>query len=122
MKNAVTFTRCSTIREARSSKSQLKAYSKKAGYKVVQHIAMPPIGPREQSDEKLMMVLNDLLFRGIKVDAIITTRYDHLHTRFNDTLTLIKNLSHYNIRIISVEETLDDNDPIFKEVYYPIES
>jgi DNA invertase Pin-like site-specific DNA recombinase len=120
MRNAITYTRCSNIREARRLKSQLKAYAKKVGYKVVQHIEMPPIGPRKQSDDKLMMVLNELLFRDIKVDAIITTRYEHLHTRFTDTLSLIKNLSHYNVRIISIEETLCEDDPIFKEVYYPV--
>jgi len=119
MKNAVTFTRCSTIREARGSKSKLKAYSKKAGYKVVQHIVMPPVGPRGQATAKVMLVLNELHFRDVKVDAIITTRYDHLHTKFTDTLSLIKNLSHYNVRVISVEETLDDNDPLFTEIYYP---
>ncbi len=120
MKNAVTFARCSNIKEARSLKSQLKDYSNKAGYKVVQHIVMPPVGPRGQATEKVILVLNELLFRDIKVDAIITKRYDHLHARFTDTLSLIKNLSHYNVRVISIEETLDDNDPIFKEVYYPI--
>lgn len=120
MKNSITLTRCSNIREARSSKSQLMAYSKKAGYKVAQHIEIPPIGSRGQTDEKLMMVLNELLYKGIKVDAIITTRYDHLHARFADTLSLIKNLSYYNVRIISVEETLYEDDPIFKEVYYPV--
>lgn len=120
MKNAVTFARCSNIKEARSSKRRLKEYSIQAGYKVVQHIVMPPVGPRGQATEKVMLVLNELLFRDIKVDAIITKRYDHLHTRFIDTLSLIKNLSHYNVRIISIEETLDDDDPIFTEVYYPI--
>jgi hypothetical protein len=120
MKNAVTFARCSNIKEAQSSKRRLKEYSIQAGYKVVQHIVMPPFGPRGQATEKVMLVLNELLFRDIKVDAIITKRYDHLHTRFIDTLSLIKNLSHYNVRIISIEETLDDDDPIFTEVYYPI--
>ena len=120
MKYAVTFARCSNIKEARSSKRRLKEYSIQAGYKVVQHIVMPPVGPRGQATEKVMLVLNELLFRDIKVNAIITTRYDHLHTRFIDTLSLIKNLSHCNVRIISIQETLDDDDPIFTEVYYPI--
>ncbi len=78
------------------------------------------IAPKSPVDEIIINILNNIHFQDIKVDVIIVPRYDHIHRKFTETAKLIKTLSHYGVSIISLEETVDDNDPIFTEKYYPV--
>jgi hypothetical protein len=121
MKNAITLIRFGKKKEAEQLEKRLKSYAEMAGYNVVWHERLHLIAPKCPVDEIIINTLNDLHFQDIKVDAIIVVRYDHIHRKFTQTAKLIKTLSHYGVRIISIEETVDENDPLLTEIYYPIQ-
>ncbi len=120
MRNAITFIKFGRKKEADQVEKRLKKFAEMTGYKVVWHERLQLIAPKSPSDLIIINILNNLHFRDIKVDAIIVPRYDHIHRKFTETAKLIKTLSHYGVRIISVEETIDEKDPIFTEKYYPV--
>ena len=119
MKKAITFIRFFRKKEVDQLENRLKLHAQVTGYKVVWQERLHLIAPNQSVDEIILNTMNDLHSRGIKVDAIIVVRYSHIHRKFKQTAKLIKNLSHYGVRIISVEETVDENDPLFTEIYYP---
>lgn len=121
MKNAITFIRFGKKKEAEQLEKGLKSYAEMAGYNVVWHERLHVIAPKQPVDEIILNTMNDLHSRGVKVDVIIVVRYDHIHRKFTQTAKLIKTLSHYGVRIISIEETVDENDPLLTEIYYPIQ-
>ncbi len=120
MRNAITFIKFGRKKEADQLEKRLKKYAELNGFEVVWHKRLHLIAPKSPADEIIINTLNDLHFQDIKVDAIIVPRYDHIHRKFTETAKLLKTLGHYGVRIISVEETLDENDPIFTEKYYPV--
>lgn len=120
MRNAITFIKFGRKKEADQVEKRLKKFAEMTGYKVVWHERLLLIAPKSPSDLIIINTLNNLHFRDINVDAIIVPRYDHIHRKFNETAKLIKTLSHYGVRIISIEETIDENDPIFTEKYFPV--
>lgn len=117
----MTFIRFSRKKEYEELECRLKSYAEMAGYSVVWQECLRLITPKSPVDEIIINTLNDLHFQDIKVDAIIVVRYDHIHRKFTQTAKLIKTLSHYGVRIISIEETVDENDPLLIEIYYPIQ-
>ena len=119
MKNAIIFIRFGRKKEAEQLEKRLKSYAELTGYNVVWHEHLHLITPKRPIDEVIINILNNLQCQGIKVDAILVVRYDHIHRKFIQTAKLIKTLSHYGVRIISIEETVDENDPLFTEIYYP---
>lgn len=119
MKNAITFMKFGKEKEANQMEKRLKKYAEIKGYDVVWQERLHLIAPKSPADEIIIKTLNNLQQQDIKVDAILVPRYDHIHRKFSETAKLIKTLSHYRVRIISIEETVDDDDPIFTEVYYP---
>lgn len=118
MKNAITFIRFGKKKEADQLEKRLKTYAEMAGYNVVWQERLHLIAPNSPADEIIINTLNNMHFQGIKVDAILVVRYDHIHRKFIQTAKLIKNLSHYGVSIISIEETVDENDPLFTKIYY----
>ncbi len=119
MKNAITFIKFGRKKEADQLEKRLNKFAEMNGFEVVWQERLHQIAPKSPSDLIIINTLNNLHLRDIKVDAIIVPRYDHIHRKFTETAKLIKTLGHYGVRIISVEETVDDNDPIFTEAYYP---
>lgn len=120
MKNAITLIRFGRKKEAVQLEKRLKSYAEQTGYNVVWHEHLHLIAPKRPVDEVIINILNNLNFPVIKVDAIIVVRYNHIHRKFTQTAKLIKVLSYCGVRIISVEETVGENDPIFNQIYYPI--
>ena len=120
MKNAITLIRFGRKKEAVQLENRLKSYVEQTGYNIVWHERLQIIAPKRPVDEIIINILNNQHFQNIKVDVIIVVRYDHIHRKFTETAKLIKTLSHYGVGIISLEETVDDNDPIFTEKYYPV--
>jgi DNA invertase Pin-like site-specific DNA recombinase len=120
MKNAITFIKFGRKKEADQVEKRLKTYAEMNGFEVVWQQRRHWNAPKSPSEEIIINTLNDLHFKDIKVDVIIVPRYDHIHRKFTETAKLIKTLGHYGVRIISVEETIDENDPIFTEKYYPV--
>jgi DNA invertase Pin-like site-specific DNA recombinase len=120
MKNAITLIRFGRKKESDQLEKSLKSYAELTGYNVVWHERLRIIAPKRPVDEIIINILNNIQFQEIKVDAIIVVRYDHIHRKFTETAKLIKTLSHYGVSIISLEETVDDNDPIFTEKYNPV--
>jgi DNA invertase Pin-like site-specific DNA recombinase len=120
MKNAITLIRFGRKKEADQLEKSLKSYAELTGYKVVWHERMHIITPKKPIDEVIINILNNLNLQDIKVDAIIVVRYDHIRRKFTQTAKLIKELSYCGVRVISVEETVGENDPIFNQIYYPI--
>jgi len=118
MRNAITFIKFGRKKEADQIEKRLKKYAELNGFKVVWQERLHLITPRSPSDEIIITTLNNLHFQDIKVDVVIVPRYDHIHKQFTETARLIKTLDYYGVRIISVEETVDDNDPLFTEIYY----
>lgn len=119
MKNAITFVRFFRKKEADQLENRLKTYSDATGYDVVWHERVFYLSPKSSVDEIIIKTLNNQHYQGVKVDAILVVRYDHIHRKFTQTAKLIKTLSHYGVRIVSVEETVDENDPLFTEIYFP---
>jgi hypothetical protein len=119
MKNAITFVRFFRKKEADQLENNLKAYADATGYNVVWRERHHYITTKIPADVIIINTLNNIHFKDIKVDAIIVVRYDHIHRKFTQTAKLIKTLSHYGVRIVSVEETVDENDPLFTEIYFP---
>ena len=118
MKYAMTFIRFSRKKEYEELECRLKSYAEMAGYSVVWQECLRLITSKIPVDEIIINTLNDLCFQDIKVDAILVVRYDHIHRKFTQTAKLIKSLSHYGVRIISIEETVDENDLLFTDIYY----
>jgi DNA invertase Pin-like site-specific DNA recombinase len=118
MRNIVTFIRFSNIRELKKIEKRLIEKARIYGYKVVHTIQVDSTDYDNSTSVKLFETLIDLQQENIKVDAIMVQRYDHLHVEFLDTVELIKKLSHLGVRIISIEETVDENDTLFTEKYY----
>jgi|GEM_PF-6414804 len=119
MKNAITFVRFSRKKEADQLENRLKEYADATGYDVVWHERVFYLSPKSSVDEIIIKTLNNQHYQGVKVDAILVVRYDHIHRKFTQTAKLIKIISHYGVRIVSVEETVDENDPLFTEIYFP---
>jgi DNA invertase Pin-like site-specific DNA recombinase len=119
MKNAITFVRFFRKKEADQLENRLKAYADATGYDVVWHERVFYLSPKSSVDEIIIKTLNNQHYQGVKVDAILVVRYDHIHRKFTQTAKLIKTISHYGVRIVSVEETVDENDPLFTEIYFP---
>jgi DNA invertase Pin-like site-specific DNA recombinase len=53
-----------------------------------------------------------------EVKYIITLRYDRILNDFRQTSKLMKRLSPLGIKIISIEETIAENDPMLNEKYF----
>lgn len=119
MINAITFVRFFRKKEADQLENRLKAYADATGYNVVWRERLHYITTKSTADEIIINTLKNIHFKDIKVDAIIVVRYDHIHRKFTQTDKLIKTLSHYGVRIISIEETVDESDPLFTEIYFP---
>lgn len=119
MKNAITFIRFFRKKEADQLENRLNLHAQVTGYKVVWQERLHVIEPKQPVDEIILNTINDLHYQDVKVDAILVVRYDHIHRKFTQTAKLIKTLSYYGVRIISIEETVDENDPLFTEIYYP---
>jgi DNA invertase Pin-like site-specific DNA recombinase len=119
MKNALTLIRSSNIKELKKIEKRLLCYAQCKGFKVVGNIQIPRNVLQNLTGGKIVKSINLLQSRNIELDAVITARYTQLHRSFSQTLSLIRFLSKYDIQIISIEETLDMDDPIFTEIYYP---
>ncbi|MBL7754294.1 MAG: recombinase family protein [Chitinophagaceae bacterium] len=119
MINAITFVRFFRKKEADQLENRLKAYADVTGYNVVWHERLHYITTKSSADEIIIKTLNNQHYQGVKVDAILVVRYHHIHRKFTQTAKLIKTISHYGVRIISIEETVDENDPLFTEIYFP---
>ena len=120
MRTIVTFIRFSNIRELKKIEKRLIEKARIYGYKVVHTIQVDSTDYDNSTSVKLFESLSDLHHEKIKVSAIMVERYDHLHVEFLDTVELIKKLSHLGVRIISIEETVDENDILFTAIYHSI--
>jgi len=117
MKNIVTFIRFSNIKELKRIEKRLIEYAKTYRFDIVHGIQ---VDFENSASMNLIETLNELLQENIKVEAIIVERYNHLHGDFLETAGLIKKLSRLGVRIISIDETLDETDPLFTVIYHPI--
>lgn len=117
MKNIVTFIRFSNIKELKRIEKRLIGFAKTYGFDIVHGIQ---VDFENSGSMNLIETMNGLLQENIEVEAIIVERYNHLHADFLETAKLIKKLSHFGVRIISIEETVDENDPLFTVIYHPI--
>lgn len=120
MRNLVTFIRFSNIKELKKIENLLIEKARIYGYEIVHTIQVDSIDYEYPTSVKLIQSLSDLHQKKIKVSAIMVERYDHLHTDFLETVELIKKLSPLGVRIISIQETVNENDPLFTEMYHPI--
>ena len=120
MRNLVTFIRFSNIKELKKIEKRLIEKARMYGYEVVHTIQVDSTDYDNSTSVKLFESLSDLHHEKIKVSAIMVARYDHLHADFLDTVELIKKLSHLGVRIISIEETVDENDILFTAIYHSI--
>lgn len=117
MKNIVTFIRFSNIKELKRIEKRLIEFAKTYGFDIVYGIQ---VDFENSASINLIETMNGLLRANIEVEAIIVERYNHLHADFLETAELIKKLSRLGIRIISIEETIDENDPLFTQIYHPL--
>ena len=120
MRNIVTFIRFSNIKELKKIENRLIEKAQIYGYEIVYTIQVDSTDYDYSTSVKLFESLIDLHQGNIKVDAIMVERYDHLHTDFLETVELIKKLSRLGVRIISIEETIDETDPLFTQIYHPL--
>ena len=120
MKNLVTFIRFSNIKELKKIEKRLIEKARIYGYEVVHTIQVDSTDYDNSTSVKLIESLIGLHQENIKVDAIMVERYDHLHVDFFDTVEFIKKLSRLSVRIISIEETIDETDPLFTHIYHPL--
>lgn len=120
MRNLVSFIRFSNIKELKKIENILIEKSQIYGYEIVHTIQVDSTDYDYSTSVKLFELLSDLHQGNIKVDAIMVERYDHLHTDFLETVELIKKLSPLGVCIISIQETVNENDPLFTEMYHPI--
>lgn len=119
MKHAVTFIRSFNIRETKKIEIRLLHHAQCRGYKVVGKIQIPRNVLQNITGVQMVERINLTKPKNLKIAAVITVRYHQLHRSFYETLRLIRFLGQSNIQIISVEETLKTNDPIFLEIYQP---
>jgi DNA invertase Pin-like site-specific DNA recombinase len=117
MRNLVTFIRFSNIKELKKIEKRLIEKAQIYGYEIVHAIQVDSTDYDYSTSVKLFESLSDLHQKKIKVSAIMVERYDHLHTDFLETAELIKKISPLGVRVISVEETVGENDPIFNQIY-----
>jgi hypothetical protein len=117
MKNIVTFIRFTSKKELKRIEKRLIENAKIYGFDIVHGIQ---VDYENSVSMNLIEALNELLQENIRVEAIMVERYNHLHTYFFETAELIKKLSHFGVRIISIEETVDENDPLFTQIYHPL--
>ena len=120
MRNLVTFIRFSNIKELKKIENLLIEKAQIYGYEIVHTIQVDSIDYEYPTSVKLIQSLSDLHQKKIKVSAIMVERYDHLHTDFLETVELIKKISPLGVRIISIQETVDDNDILFTAIYHSI--
>ena len=117
MKNIVTFIRFSNIKELKRIEKRLIEFAKTYGFDIVLGIQ---VDFENSASMNLIETMNGLLRANIEVEAIIVERYNHLHADFLETAELIKKLSRLGVRIISIEETIDETDPLFTQIYHPL--
>jgi len=120
MRNIVTFIRFSNIKELKKIEKRLIEKAQIYGYEIVHTIQVDSIDYEYPTSVKLIQSLSDLHQKKIKVSAIMVERYDHLHTDFLETVELIKKISPLGVRIISIQETVDENDILFTAIYHSI--
>ena len=120
MRNLVTFIRFSNIKELKKIENLLIEKAQIYGYEIVHTIQVDSIDYEYPTSVKLIQSLSDLHQKKIKVSAIMVERYDHLHTDFLETVELIKKISPLGVRIISIQETVDENDILFTAIYHSI--
>ena len=120
MRNLVTFIRFSNIKELKKIEKRLIEKAQIYGYEIVHTIQVDSIDYEYPTSVKLIQSLSDLHQKKIKVSAIMVERYDHLHTDFLETVELIKKISTLGVRIISIQETVDENDILFTAIYHSI--
>jgi DNA invertase Pin-like site-specific DNA recombinase len=120
MRNLVTFIRFSNIKELKKIEKRLIEKAQIYGYEIVHAIQVDSTDYDYSTSVKLFESLSDLHQKKIKVSAIMVERYDHLHTDFLETAELIKKISPLGVRIISIQETVDENDILFTAIYHSI--
>jgi DNA invertase Pin-like site-specific DNA recombinase len=118
MKKAITFIRFDKIKEVKEVEKRLKMYAEMNIINIVWQVKLQLILSKRPADKIIIQTLNNLKQQEINVDVILVLRYDQINKKFTQTAKLIKKLSHYGVRIISIQETLDENDPIFTKKYY----